>query len=68
MSDKRANFIMTKESDKALTQAQQATGLTKSDLLNRAIVMYAFLDGEARTDGKLIVRREGEPDTAIRFF
>jgi hypothetical protein len=68
MSEKRVNFAMSDDSDKALTRVQQATGLNKTDLINRAIVVYAFLDREARTDGKLIVRREGEPDTAIRFF
>jgi hypothetical protein len=48
---------------------QEATGLSKTDLANRAISLYAFIDAQLR-DGKEVLIRD--PDTKetqlVHFF
>lgn len=68
MKENRLNVALSSDAGEALDQVQSRTGLTKSELVNRAVVMYAFMDGEVRDGGKLLVQHEEKPDTVIRFF
>jgi hypothetical protein len=49
--------------DKAATDLQNThdrTGLSKTDIVNRALSLYEFIDAELRTGAELIVRRDGK--------
>ena len=39
---------------------QDRTGLSKTDIVNRAISLYEFVDAELSADAELIVRRNGK--------
>lgn len=68
MQDKRINVALSNEAQQAIAATQKRTGLNKTAVANRALVLYEFLSNETGDDGKLIVRREGQPDTLIRFL
>lgn len=68
MSEQRLNVNLTVEAQEAVAEVQSQTNLKKADIANRAVVMYSFLLGEVRSGGEITVRREGHPDTIIKFF
>jgi uncharacterized UPF0146 family protein len=43
-----------------LQATQDRTGLSKTDIVNRAISLYEFIDTELNDGGELIVRRDGK--------
>lgn len=48
--------------DKAANDLQithDRTGLSKTDIVNRALSLYEFVDAELRAGGELMVRRDG---------
>jgi len=48
--------------DKAATDLQithDRTSLSKTDIVNRALSLYEFVDAELRAGGELMVRRDG---------
>jgi hypothetical protein len=46
MSDERVNAKLTSDASEALRSLTERTGVRKTDLVNRAISMYAFMDAE----------------------
>lgn len=49
------------EAAQALTTEQEHSGLTKTDIANRAIVMYAWLRSQERQGSSVLVKNsEGE--------
>jgi hypothetical protein len=42
-----------------LQASHDRTGLSKTDIVNRAITLYEFVDAELRSGAELIVRRDG---------
>jgi hypothetical protein len=42
-----------------LQASQDRTGLSKTDIVNRAITLYEFVEGELCSGAELIVRRDG---------
>lgn len=61
--------LVPKTSDELQT-LQDRTGLSKTDVVNRAITLYAFLDEQARTGYELLRRKaDGTGDLeVIRFL
>ena len=50
-----------------LTRLQERSGLSKTDLVNRAISAYEFLDELWRSSGKLLIRR-GDETLLVTFL
>jgi hypothetical protein len=49
--------------DKVATDLQathERTGLSKTDIVNRAVSLYEFIDAELSVGAELIVRRDGK--------
>jgi len=49
--------------DRAATDLQathERTGLSKTDIVNRAVSLYEFIDAELSAGSELIVRRDGK--------
>ena len=50
-----------------LQAAHDRTGLSKTDIVNRAITLYEFVDAELYSGADLIVRRDGN-DLLIKLL
>ena len=44
------------QADEDLTEAMRLTGLSKTDVTNRAISLYRFVEAELRSGGELLLR------------
>jgi hypothetical protein len=50
---------------KDLRKLQDRTGLPKTDLVNRAITLYEFIDGQQRAGRELLVRDSDSGETQV---
>lgn len=50
-----------------LRQTHERTGLSKTDIVNRAIGLYAFID-EQQTAGGVLVLRHGDEEQRIQLL
>jgi len=65
----RVTVNLTPRSSAALELAVRLTGDTKTDTINRALQIYAFLEQVARNGGSLHVREaEGEELERLKFL
>jgi hypothetical protein len=48
-----------------LQRLQDGTGLSKTDLVNRAISLYQFIEEQLRADQDLLLRDRGTGDTQL---
>ena len=50
-----------------LLRLQDRTGLSKTDVVNRAITLYEFIDARTRTDQEILIRdkKTGETQTVV---
>jgi len=53
----RITVSLIKKTSDDLDKLTASTGLSKTDLVNRAVQLYAFADEEARSGGTLAVQR-----------
>jgi hypothetical protein len=69
MSDgpRRISAILIPRAQEALDQAARRTGLTTTDIVNRALQAYAFLEEEMTTGATVLVRRDGVTEE-VRFL
>jgi hypothetical protein len=65
----RVTVNLTPRASQALELAVQITGDTKTDTINRALQLYAYLEGIMQTDGSVYVRSspDAEPER-LRIF
>ncbi|MEV6911154.1 hypothetical protein [Amycolatopsis sp. NPDC051071] len=64
----RVNVALIAEAVDALGKLQERTGLKKVDLVNRALLIYEFVDAELR-DGKQVVLRDADgQDQLVKIF
>ena len=63
----RITVALVQKAGSDLQSLQDRTGLSKTDLVNRAITLYEFIDGQLRQERDLLVRdREtGETQTIL---
>jgi hypothetical protein len=47
---------------------QDRTGLSKTDIINRAITLYEFIDAQLRSDNDLIIRNSKTGETQLVRF
>lgn len=58
----RITIALIREAEKHLQQLQDRTGLSKTDIVNRAITLYEFIEGQLRAERDLLIhdQRTGE--------
>ena len=56
----RITVALVPKAAKELQLLQDRTGLSKTDIVNRAISLYEFVDAEQGAGADLIVRRDGK--------
>ena len=56
-SHERITVTLIKKTSDDLDKLVASTGLSKTDLVNRAVQLYAFVDDEVRSGGTLAVQR-----------
>lgn len=65
----RVTVNLTPRSSRALREAVTVTGDTKTDAINRALQIYAFLEGVWNSGGSVYVRQnpDAEPELLRAF-
>jgi hypothetical protein len=63
----RVTVNLIPRASKALEQTSRRTGDTKTDTINRALQVYAYLE-EVWANGGKILAKEGEDVTELKFF
>ena len=65
----RITVALVRKAGEDLQHLQDRTGLSKTDIVNRAISLYEFVDGQVQAGNELLVR---DPETGeiqlIRFL
>lgn len=64
----RINVALIRESVDALAKIQERTGLKKVDAVNRALMIYEFIDAELRSGSEIIVRGADGRDQVVKFI
>ncbi|MFC4910520.1 hypothetical protein [Actinomadura gamaensis] len=65
----RVTVNLTAKGAAALTELMRLTGDTKTDVINRALSVYAYLEGVIAKDGKVYVREQDDADLErVRFL
>lgn len=67
----RINVVLTADAVEAMEVLQERTGLKKVDVVNRAIMLLEFVEGELRQGRELLVhnpRRPAEQSQKVKLF
>ncbi|MFD7656386.1 hypothetical protein ACFV4N_20645 [Actinosynnema sp. NPDC059797] len=64
----RVNVALIAEAVEALGRLQERTGLKKVDLVNRALLIYEFVDAEMRAGNKVLLRDPEGRDQLVKIF
>jgi hypothetical protein len=65
----RITVALVRRAGDDLQELQERTGLSKTDLVNRAISLYKFVEDQTEEGKELLVRDPKSKDTQlIRFF
>ncbi|MFD9895412.1 hypothetical protein ACFWY9_39230 [Amycolatopsis sp. NPDC059027] len=64
----RVNVALIAEAAGALGKLQERTGLKKVDLVNRALLIYEFVDAELRAGNQVLVRDPDGRDQLVKIF
>lgn len=64
----RVTVNLTNRSARALELATELTGDSKTDTINRAIQVYAYLESINSKNGEVFVRDSGSELERLRFF
>ncbi|MEV5569134.1 hypothetical protein AB0L06_03735 [Spirillospora sp. NPDC052269] len=65
----RVTVNLTAKGAAALTELMHLTGDTKTDVINRALGVYAYLENVIQQDGKVYVRENDNADLErVRFL
>lgn len=64
----RINAGLIRESAEALARIKDRTELSKTDIINRAIPVYEFIDAEMRKGNQIIVRDLEGRDQLVKLF
>lgn len=65
----RITVALVRKAGDDLQDLQDKTGLSKTDLVNRAISLYKFIEDQTEAGNELLVRDPKTKDTQlIRFF
>ncbi|GAA4599109.1 hypothetical protein GCM10023194_78280 [Planotetraspora phitsanulokensis] len=64
----RINAALVPESAQALDELQRRTGLKKVDLVNRALMIYEFIDSELRNGKQIVLRDKEGSDQLVKII
>jgi hypothetical protein len=64
----RVNVALIAEAVDALAKLQERTGLKKVDLVNRALLVYEFVDAELKAGNQVLVRDPDGRDQLVKIF
>lgn len=64
----RVNVALIAEAVEALAKLQERTGLKKVDLVNRALLVYEFVDAELKAGNQVLVRDPDGRDQLVKIF
>ncbi|MQY07034.1 hypothetical protein [Actinomadura macrotermitis] len=64
----RITVNLTAKANAALTEAADKSGDIKTDVVNRALIIYAYLEEIQRTGGKVMIQRAGEDVPEVIHF
>lgn len=64
----RINVALITEAAEALSKLQQRTGLKKVDIVNRALVIYEFIDAEMRAGNQIVVRSADGTEQLVKIL
>ena len=64
----RVNVALIGEAVDALAKLQERTGLKKVDLVNRALLVYEFVDAELKAGKQVLVRDQDGRDQLVKIF
>lgn len=64
----RITVALIPQSSADLQHLQERTSLSKTDLVNRAITLYEFIESQLRTGQDLIIRNQKTGETQIIRF
>ena len=69
MSDepRRTSVVLIPRAQEALDLTAGRMGLSKTDVMNRALQAYAFLEEQMATGATILVRRDGSTEE-VRFL
>jgi hypothetical protein len=66
--NERITVDLTPRTVEALDRLVDGTGLSKTDLVNRAVQLYAYIDGATESGAKVIVQWPSGDAEAVRFL
>lgn len=64
---RRTTVVLVPKAQEALDETAERLGLSKTDVINRAVQAYAFLEQQMAEGAKILVRR-GEKAEEVRFL
>lgn len=64
----RVNVALIAEALEAINKLQERTGMKKVDLVNRALMIYEFIDAEQRAGNKVLLRDHEGRDQLVKIF
>jgi hypothetical protein len=59
MTDTTITVTLIPQAAEALETAAGLTGLSRTDVINRALQLYAFAESERATGAEILLRRDG---------
>ena len=57
--ERTVTIPLIKQASDDLRTAHRRTGLSETDIVNRALTLYKFIDAELQAGGELLVRKGG---------
>lgn len=64
----RITVALAKKAVEDLEKARQTTGYSKTDIVNRAISMYAFVEEELHEDAEFLIRRKDGTQYLLKSY
>ncbi len=64
----RMTITLAPPADKALDELLDATGMSKTDAINRALVLYRLLEEVDREGGQILIQRADEEIQRVHFI
>lgn len=63
----RVNCALIPDAAQALARLSERTGYKQVDIVNRALQIYDFIEGETRMGNDFLLRSQGKPDQKVKF-
>ncbi|MFC9932072.1 hypothetical protein [Streptomyces sp. NPDC127190] len=64
----RITVALIAKAAESLQRLQRRTGLSKTDVVNRAVTVYDFIDQQLEDGNELLIRRKGTDEVQLVHF